>query len=174
MKQDAGPCLISQMNFGIKRKERLIGKMVRMEEKVVAFSLSLETVSNTPDAAYIWDQLAAYNRVHSEDDNHQVLNLFLRDAEGNLAGGMLADTAWGWLAISIFWLREDIRGQGWGTRLLQEAEAEAIRRGCTNAQVDSHDFQAPGFYQKHGYEVWGVLEDMPPGHRRVYMKKRLV
>lgn len=139
-----------------------------------ALSLSLDTRANTPDARFVWDQLEVYNTGKAGDIRHQVLNLYLRDDQGEIAGGMLADTAWGWLSISILWLREDVRGQGWGTQLLQEAEAEAVRRGCRYAQVDSHDFQAPGFYQKQGYEVWGVLEDMPPGYRRVYMRKRLV
>jgi len=49
-----------------------------------------------------------------------------------------------------------------GTQLLQAAEQEAHARGCQYMILDSYDFQAPGFYQKHGYEVFAVLEDHPP------------
>jgi hypothetical protein len=42
-----------------------------------------------------------------------------------------------------------------------------------HAMVDTFDFQAPGFYQKLGYVEWGVLEDFPGGHRRIYFRKDL-
>ena len=40
--------------------------------------------------------------------------------------------------------------------------------------LDTFDFQAKDFYLKHGYEVFGVLDDCPKGHKRYYMKKVLV
>lgn len=57
--------------------------------------------------------------------------------------------------MDIFWLHEDLRGQGYGTQLLQMAEQEAIARGCHQAHLDTFEFQAPGFYEKHGYQCWG-------------------
>jgi ribosomal protein S18 acetylase RimI-like enzyme len=39
--------------------------------------------------------------------------------------------------------------------------------------LSSYDFQAPGFYQKHGYEVFATLEDHPRHHRNYYLRKRL-
>jgi hypothetical protein len=52
-------------------------------------------------------------------------------------------------------------------------EAEAIRRGCHGAFLDTFSYQARPFYEKLGYEVFGTLEDYPPGHQRFYMRKRL-
>jgi hypothetical protein len=40
--------------------------------------------------------------------------------------------------------------------------------------LDSYHFQAPGFYQEHGYEVFAVLEEHPRHHRNDYLRKRLV
>jgi hypothetical protein len=54
---------------------------------------------------------------------------------------------------------------------MARAEEEAIRRGCCHAYLDTFDFQAPGFYRKLGYSEWGVLEDFPPGHQRIFLKK---
>jgi hypothetical protein len=34
-------------------------------------------------------------------------------------------------------------------------------------------FQAPGFYERQGYEVLGRIECDPPGHTRSCMTKRL-
>ena len=60
-----------------------------------------------------------------------------------------------------------------GTQLLQAAEQEAQVRGCQYVILDSYNFQAPGFYQKHGYEVFVVLKDHPRNHRNYYLRKRL-
>ena len=32
---------------------------------------------------------------------------------------------------------------------------------------------APGIQLKQGYEVFGRLQDFPPGHQRLYLRKRL-
>ena len=70
-------------------------------------------------------------------------------------------------------MQKDLRGQGYGTKLLQAAEHEAHTRGCHQVILDSYDFQAPGFYQKLGYEVFAVLTDHPRKHRNYYLRKQL-
>jgi len=34
-------------------------------------------------------------------------------------------------------------------------------------------FQAPGFYERQGYQVLGRIECKPPGHTRICMTKKL-
>ncbi len=65
------------------------------------------------------------------------------------------------------------RRHGLGSRLLAEAEAEALRRGCRMAWLDTFDFQARMFYERHGYTVFGELGGLPNGHCRHFMSKRL-
>ena len=48
----------------------------------------------------------------------------------------------------------------------------AVERGCHSVWVDTFSFQAPGFYPKLGYKVFGEL-DYPPGHKRIFLQKRL-
>jgi GNAT superfamily N-acetyltransferase len=67
----------------------------------------------------------------------------------------------------------DWRGKDYGTRLLQAAEAEAVQRGCTLAVVDTHSFQAPDFYRRHGYESYGTVDGCPMGHQHIHLHKRL-
>jgi GNAT superfamily N-acetyltransferase len=79
----------------------------------------------------------------------------------------------GLLFIDVFFLPENMRKHGLGSRVIRMAEAEAGRRGCTRAVLSTVTFQAPGFYERQGYEVLGRVECDPPGHTRVFMTKRL-
>lgn len=56
---------------------------------------------------------------------------------------------------------------------MQQAEEEAIRRGCHGSYLDTFDFQARGFNERLGYTVFGGLEDTPPGHTRYFLRKML-
>jgi GNAT superfamily N-acetyltransferase len=98
--------------------------------------------------------------------------LYARDEAGKVVGGMLGHPA-SWLYIDYLWLQDDQRGSGLGSQLIALAEDEARRRGCIGLFLYTYSFQAPGFYEKQGFERMGVLEDCPPGHQRIYLKKHL-
>ena len=57
--------------------------------------------------------------------------------------------------------------------LLMEAEKEAVRRGCHHVHVDTMSWQAPKFYEKHGYETIGILPDIPKGNQKYLLMKSL-
>jgi len=114
-----------------------------------------------------------YNQAQAGENHSQPLCLVLRDAEGTILGGLVGATYWGWLYVDLFWLPEGQRGQGYGREILQQAEEEARHRGCTQAYLDTFSFQAPGFYEKLGYEVYGELDAFPEGFKRYWMKKAL-
>ena len=122
---------------------------------------------------YIREALNQFNCAHVGDDGHTPLHLIEYDADGSIIGGLLGGTYWGWMYIDILWVREDHRRQGVGSRLLTEAEKEAMRRGCHHVHVDTMSWQAPAFYQKHGYEVIGVLPDIPLGNQKYLLMKVL-
>ena len=117
--------------------------------------------------------LEGYNRAYAADATWQPLTLLLRDADGGLLGGLLGGTYWGWLYIEILWLAEKVRKQGYGSRMLVSAEREALARDCHGVHLDTMSFQALPFYQRHGYSVFGLIEDMPRGHTRYFLKKAL-
>lgn len=114
-----------------------------------------------------------YNIQQAGEGHEKSLCYALFAPDQSIMGGIIAETHWNWLFINLMWLREELRGQGYGHKLLLAAEAEGRKRGATHAYLDTFSFQAPEFYQKHGYEIFGVLEDFPPGHRRLYLTKQL-
>ncbi len=137
------------------------------------FEPYLEQTPNKAEIDELNNSLDVYNDRYAESINVKPLGVFIKDSDGKLAGGLYGVTYWGWLYIETLWLRDDLRGQGYGQRLVGMAEEEAVRRGCHSAHVDTMDFQAPEFYEKLGYQRWGALEDLPVGHRRIFFKKQL-
>jgi ribosomal protein S18 acetylase RimI-like enzyme len=108
-----------------------------------------------------------------------MLNDELRvEEEPRLAGEIMAGLrGWTWGRtgfVQALWVRDDLRGRGIGVRLLEEAEREATRRGCREMQLDTHSYQAPGFYRRQGYEQIGELPGWPSGETtRVFFRKSL-
>ena len=138
-----------------------------------ALHIELTDAPPAADVDTVRDGLNAYNARFAPDSDYRELAVFLRDADGRVRGGLTGSTYWGWLHIDLVWLEDELRGGGWGVRLLAAAEDAARARGCRGAVLSTQRFQAPDFYRAHGYEVVGEVPDLPPGHGRIYMTKRL-
>jgi len=135
--------------------------------------LIVEDHPDQQDLKFLEEQLFAYNMASTGYYDGRELAIFLRDAQGTIIAGLSGWTWGGCLKIQYLWVHEDWRGQDLGTRLLAAAEAEGRARGCVITGLDTHSFQAPQFYQKLGYEVYGVMEDDPVGHQHYHLRKRL-
>jgi GNAT superfamily N-acetyltransferase len=107
------------------------------------------------------------------DPRLDVFACFLRDDRRHVHGGLLGRLWWRWLYVERLWLASSLRGQGYGCRLLQEAEAHARQAGCGATFVDTFDPTVLAFYQRHGYEMVGSLPNFPPGHRQYFLMKPL-
>jgi GNAT superfamily N-acetyltransferase len=123
----------------------------------------------------IVESLVAFNHDRiGRIETYRPLVVLLADPDsGATVGGLDAITFYSCLWIELLFVPEKMRGAGVGRKLMMEAEAEAVRRGCRAAKVDTFSFQARGFYERLGYAVFGTLNDCPPGHSRFYMTKRL-
>ena len=122
---------------------------------------------------YIREELNQFNNERVGEDGHTPLNIVEYDANGNIIGGILGGTYWGWMYVDILWVHESHRYKGIGSKLLRKAKKEAIRRGCHHVHLDTMSWQAPEFYQKHGYEVIGILPDIPNGNQKYLLMKAL-
>jgi GNAT superfamily N-acetyltransferase len=117
--------------------------------------------------------LRGFNAEAGFPADRRPLAVLLRDGAGGVIGGLVGQTGWRWLYIETLAIPAGLRGSGWGSRLMAAAEAEALRRGCIGARVDTYSFQARGFYERRGYGVVGQIADCPPGETRFSLAKRL-
>ena len=114
-----------------------------------------------------------YNTQQAGDDQSKSLCFVLYAPNQEIAGGLIGATYWDWCYINLLWVKEELRGRGYGHHLLTLAEDEARQRDAKNAYLDTFSFQAPDFYQQHGYRVFGELKDFPLGHQRYFLTKQL-
>ncbi len=132
----------------------------------------IEVSQSEADAQFIRQKLNEFNFRRVPEDGHEILYLVVRRQNDPIAG-LIGGTYWNWLYVSLFWVDEGERSRGLGTQLLATAEEIAVQRGCKNAHLETHDFQNLAFYQKRGYTIFGELEDLPEGHTKYFLRKRL-
>jgi ribosomal protein S18 acetylase RimI-like enzyme len=128
----------------------------------------------TPEERYrIIDPLIAYNEAQAGPRNSKEFALSVHSETGEFIGGLLGFTHWNHFFVSSVFVDQALRREGIGRELLKRAQALALEQGCDVIYLDTFDYQAPGFYEKLGFKVFGTLEDYPTGHQRFYLVKRL-
>ncbi len=125
------------------------------------------------DIEFLEDRLYEFNAATTGIEDGRLLGVFLRDDSQNIVAGAAGHT-WGETCeLRQVWVAESARGCGIGRRMMAEAEAEALRRGCRQLVLSTHSFQASEFYRKLGFEVLAELSDYPRGHSHLLLRKRL-
>jgi ribosomal protein S18 acetylase RimI-like enzyme len=122
----------------------------------------------------ILPHLRAFNESKVGKISVKPLAICLRHPESNaVVGGLWGQTVVGWLYVDLLVVPEEFRGQGIGTSLIKKAEEIAAERNCVGVWLCTATFQAPGFYEKMGYQLFGKLPDYPKGHDNLYYMKLL-
>ena len=114
-------------------------------------------------------RLVAFNKKRS-DWSSRYFTVELRDADGAIRGGAGCRNNLGVIEVSVLWLDEDLRGTGWGRRVMDTVIAEGRRLGAAKILLDTYDFQARSFYEALGFHVFGTME-YPTGNRRYYLTR---
>ncbi len=135
--------------------------------------LTIENEPTPQDVQFLDDQLTEFNFAQTGIRDGRLLASFARDEARQIVAGIYGWTWGGTCEIRYLWVKGELRGHGYGRRLLAAAEVEARSRGCTQMVLDTHSFQAPGFYRKYGYEVVGIVDDYPRGGQKIFLTKRL-
>jgi ribosomal protein S18 acetylase RimI-like enzyme len=133
----------------------------------------IETEPKPEDVARLETWINDFNEQTTGICDGKLFAAFLRDDSGAAVGGVFG---WTWGAtcyVRFLYIPAELRQRGHGTRLMRAVEAEARARGCGQIALETHDFQAPAFYQRLGFEVTGSIDQYPIGHRQLTMVKRL-
>jgi GNAT superfamily N-acetyltransferase len=132
----------------------------------------LETEPSREDVRLLDDRLYEFNVQSTGITDGKLLALFLRDKHGAVVGGIYG---WTWGAtcyVRYLFVPAEMRKQGHGSSLMHAVEAEARARGCGQIVLQTHDFQAPEFYRRLGFEITCLVEGYPRGHQYLTMVKR--
>jgi GNAT superfamily N-acetyltransferase len=118
--------------------------------------------------------LRAFNDSQVGEMQPQLLAIVLRDPDSDeITGGLWGRSVANWLFVDLLVVPEKLRRRGIGTSLMKKAEEIAVERSCVGIWLYTGSFQAPGFYEKLGYQPFGKLPDWPRGHDVTYYSKRI-
>ena len=138
---------------------------------------NLEMGISTPDeVTYVDNLIVEFNQSQvpfTQGPEPVAANYVIKDNGKIVAGINAIIYHWAMLYIDVLFVDAQYRGRGLGSQLLQTVEEQAKSFGSKLSHLDTFDFQARDFYLKHGYEIFGTLENCPEGYNRYYMKKIL-
>ena len=122
---------------------------------------------------FLEDQLYEFGVQATGIADGGLLAVFLRRPDGSVIGGAYGWTWGGTCYVRYLFVPANMRNRGHGTRIMRTVEQEAVARRCEQIVLETHDFQAPGFYRKLGFAVVGAVDGYPRGHRYLTLLKRL-
>ena len=136
--------------------------------------LMIESVEDKAEVIqFLEDKVYEHNSSTIHKYEGLLFTKIIRDLDGNIIAGI---SGWIWAMVSeiaLLWVKEEHRNNGLGKMLLKAAEDEMIKKGCTTILLRSYSFQAPFFYQKHGYKAEYILDDFPNGYKHYTLVKRI-
>jgi GNAT superfamily N-acetyltransferase len=135
-----------------------------------------ELTDTPPSDAFqrMWSSLLEFNEHAVGNAKSRILAILLQDpTTAELIGGLWGRSLWGSLFVDIMFVPEALRGNGIDSTLLQQAEKEAIRRGCRDMWTETYAFQARPFYEKQGFIIFGRLDGPAPIFPRFFLRKTL-
>ncbi|HSX20205.1 MAG TPA: GNAT family N-acetyltransferase [Gammaproteobacteria bacterium] len=136
------------------------------------------SVSDDKEYWQIARAITKFNLDHlpeNSSNNMCSLGYVAKDPHAGLVGGVYGKLILGnCLSVDVLWVDPAHRERDYGTILMEAIENGARSLGSRLSIVDTFEFQALNFYEKNGYQQFGVLDDCPcPGNKRFYLKKVL-
>ncbi|WP_267551746.1 GNAT family N-acetyltransferase [Rhizobium rhizogenes] len=134
---------------------------------------SIAVLDNPSDAdrRAILTPLDAFNKTKAGDENYEPIAIVLRDEAEKIVGGLWAQLYFDWVFIELLFIPENLRGENLGARLLSQLEEIAKAKNCVGVWLDTFSFQAPGFYERQGYERFATMDNYPKGMARFFFRK---
>ena len=129
-------------------------------------------IENNPDASddkVIRDGIVDFNG-HIIDEKASHFSVFAKD-DTQIIGGALIWEHSDALYIDVLWCNEQYRKQGIGTKIITMIDDAAKNKGLPKIFVDTYEFQARAFYEKHGFYCIGTITKYLKDYDRIFMRK---
>jgi ribosomal protein S18 acetylase RimI-like enzyme len=137
--------------------------------------MNIDLIENPPQKLVdlLDNKIVEFNRQNREINNRHPIAVTVKNSQGELVAGASGQTFGNWLHLSVLWVSEDLRGQNYGSKLLNKIEQSSKDRGCNQCLLDTLNFQAMPFYKKHGYEITWTQKNYPLTGCKYFMIKTL-
>ncbi len=136
-------------------------------------AIELDEHPQVKDFRVVLDGVRKFNRAQTGNDLPRQVAFYLRDAGGQIVGGVQGNL-WGRSThIDALWVDENLRGQGQGSALMKAIEDYAAAHGYPLLYLETASFQALPFYRGLGYEVFGELAGISECHTLYFLRKEL-
>src|SRR3989344_178375 len=100
---------------------------------------------NTEDMAIISKGMLSHHASQGHPRKCKIFSILLKDKNNKLFGCVIVSFLWNGMEIKTLWIEETLRNQGWGKKLVEAVEKEAIKRECKVAYTNTFTWQAPEF-----------------------------
>jgi GNAT superfamily N-acetyltransferase len=137
----------------------------------MAVSIHTDHNPTEADRAILVGQLVRFNQQAAGASGYAPIAVLLKSENDETVGGLWGKISYDWLFVELLVVPEYLRGGGVGSELMKAAERIALERGCVGVWLDTHGFQAPGFYKALGYELFGEIADHPRRSTRHFFRK---
>lgn len=78
-----------------------------------------------------------------------------------------------YITVDYLFVDDAYRKNGYGSKLLTYLETQAIGLGVKRIILNTFGFQAPVFYEKQGYQLFGKIEPCFSDYGQYFFKKEL-
>lgn len=129
---------------------------------------------SSEDIDCIYQGLGDFNQKFVPEIKDESFAFFVRDETGKILGGLTGFIYITSLRIRFLWLSESLRNRGTGSQLIKQVEEICKERKISNIALDTYTFQAPKFYEYHGFTEIGRYKDyLVKGVDKIFYQKVL-
>lgn len=137
--------------------------------------MKIEVIENPEQALvdFLSQQISDFNWARWEVSERLPFAMQVKNDVGDVIAGAAGRTFGDWLLLDTLWVSDVLRGQNVGSKILKQVEVLGKQRGCKRCLLDTLNFQAKPFYEKHGYQVEWTQQGYPKTGCKYFMTKVL-
>lgn len=139
----------------------------------MTYTISYTSDPKHEDIQILYDGLKDHMIAQRDLKPISFFGYFIRDNDGKVVGGCNGCFLYGCLVVDTLWVAESLRGQGYGTKLMQEAERLGVEGECRFMTINTMDWEALDFYKKLGFNIEFERKGFEKGSIFYFLRKEL-